>query len=238
MGSGSFQERFNRRYLHLVHKYSQVIVGQFFGHHHSDSFRIIYNERGTGANNPGVRLYKFDTNTGQVLDYMQYYLDLSTANHLDSAEWRLEYNFTSFYGLTNISAASLHELAETFQASSTSEEGSPAQSPGSLSYNGNGQGSGSSAVSLPVVSHMLGADLFERYYRANSVGYHYGSRWGTCSATCRRGHYCSITKVDYAAFRDCMEVEVEEVVMGTGSFLQPPTLLTLVAAALLGRLRA
>lgn len=27
-------------------------------------------------NNPGIRLYKFNTNTGKVIDYMQLYLDL------------------------------------------------------------------------------------------------------------------------------------------------------------------
>lgn len=30
----------------------------------------------TLPNNPGLRLYKFNTNTGKVLDYMQIYLDL------------------------------------------------------------------------------------------------------------------------------------------------------------------
>jgi sphingomyelin phosphodiesterase acid-like 3 len=41
-----FQERFNQRYLRLVRKYSDIIVGQFFGHLHSDSFRIIYSDTG------------------------------------------------------------------------------------------------------------------------------------------------------------------------------------------------
>ena len=41
-----FQDRFNERYLRLVRKYSDIIVGQFFGHLHSDSFRVIYSEDG------------------------------------------------------------------------------------------------------------------------------------------------------------------------------------------------
>lgn len=228
---GAFQQRFNERYLNLVRKYSQVIVGQFFGHYHSDTFRVIYNEREQpiswiflapsvtpwrtpgGANNPGLRLYKFETTTGQVLDYTQYYLDLSTANHLDNAEWRLEYNFTTFYGLPNISAASLHELAETFQSKTPPvEESTTVQAPASGDQTANVQASGSPALTLPVVSPMLGADLFERYYRANSVSYHSGGRWGACDATCRRGHYCSITKVDYAEFQECVEAVVEEII--------------------------
>ena len=115
-----FQERFNRRYLQLVQTYSDVIAGQFFGHAHTDSFRVVYDDsgnrwlpiniilfftsqtrdetivvshvvvmttgrpiswillapavsprepglaEGTGANNPAIRLVKFNTDSGQV----------------------------------------------------------------------------------------------------------------------------------------------------------------------------
>lgn len=36
----------NRYYLQLVRKYADTIVGQFFGHLHSDSFRVMYSEQG------------------------------------------------------------------------------------------------------------------------------------------------------------------------------------------------
>lgn len=45
-GHTTFSEKNNLRYLRLVRKYSTIILGQFFGHLHSDSFRIIYNEMG------------------------------------------------------------------------------------------------------------------------------------------------------------------------------------------------
>lgn len=45
-GHTTFSEKNNLRYLRLVRKYSNIILGQFFGHLHSDSFRIIYNENG------------------------------------------------------------------------------------------------------------------------------------------------------------------------------------------------
>ncbi|XP_046392438.1 acid sphingomyelinase-like phosphodiesterase 3b [Ischnura elegans] len=227
---GSFKERVNRRYLNLVRKYSHVIVGQFFGHHHSDSFRVIYSEDGlpiswmfiapsvtpwrtpAGANNPGIRLYKFDTNTGQVLDYVQYYLDLDAANHLDTAEWKVEYNLTSFYGLSNVSAASLHELAETFLMGNTPTASVEPTPPPQEEVKKSEGATESLDVPLPIVSPMLGVDLFERYYRANSVGYKQGSAaWGTCSASCRRGHYCSITQLDYSDYQECMDTPVEVV---------------------------
>lgn len=48
-GHTTFSEKNNLRYLQLVRKYSSIILGQFFGHLHSDSFRIIYNDNGKKA---------------------------------------------------------------------------------------------------------------------------------------------------------------------------------------------
>ncbi|EPY89180.1 acid sphingomyelinase-like phosphodiesterase 3b precursor [Camelus ferus] len=81
-----FREGFNEEYLKVVRKHHQVIAGQFFGHHHTDSFRMFYNDAGApisvmfltpgvtpwkttlpgvvnGANNPGIRLFEYDQAT-------------------------------------------------------------------------------------------------------------------------------------------------------------------------------
>lgn len=51
----------------------------------------------------------------QVLDYSQYYLDLAVANSKgEAAEWQLEYNLTYYYGLTEVTSVSLHDLADRF----------------------------------------------------------------------------------------------------------------------------
>lgn len=42
----SFTEKYNRRYIDLVVKYSHIIAGQFFGHLHRDTFRVIYDNDG------------------------------------------------------------------------------------------------------------------------------------------------------------------------------------------------
>lgn len=147
-----FTERNNRRYLETVRKYASVIQGQFFGHLHSDTFRLIYDEQGEldarpiaiglthsrllagtpiswlmiapsvvprkegvgGSNNPALRLYKFDTGSGQVLDYTQYWLDLPLANRAHEPLWQPEYNLTHYYALGDISAIALHNFAERF----------------------------------------------------------------------------------------------------------------------------
>ncbi|XP_070116743.1 acid sphingomyelinase-like phosphodiesterase 3b isoform X1 [Equus caballus] len=43
-----FREGFNEEYLKVVQKHHRVIAGQFFGHHHTDSFRMFYDDAGHG----------------------------------------------------------------------------------------------------------------------------------------------------------------------------------------------
>ncbi|XP_070501702.1 acid sphingomyelinase-like phosphodiesterase 3b [Chironomus tepperi] len=190
-GHTTYSEKNNLRYLRLVRKYSSIIQGQFFGHLHSDSFRIVYNDMGKPvswimiapsitprksniglSNNPAMRLYKFETDTGQVLDYTQFYLDLEAANRdvdVDKPQWVSEYNLTTYYhGLgelsrNEISAVSLHNLADRFT------------NPEDI--------------------------LFSKYYRANSV--RYPTR--ICDNVCSLNHYCAITRIDYREYRQCLE---------------------------------
>nr|XP_024214780.1 acid sphingomyelinase-like phosphodiesterase 3b [Halyomorpha halys] len=181
-----FHEKFSKQYIKLVRRFSNIIVGQFFGHLHSDTFRVIYDEMGekpinwilmapavspkrtsSGANNPGIRLYKFETTTGQVLDYTQYYLDLSSANLRDEPDWRTEYNLTSYYGLTEVTAKSLHELASTFQEPNSR--------------------------------------LFERYYVANAVRMYSSPKDGMCDTSCAQSHYCAVTRLENSEYRSCLE---------------------------------
>lgn len=43
-GGGELSPLANSRILHTIRQYSDVIAGQFYGHRHADTFRIIYNE--------------------------------------------------------------------------------------------------------------------------------------------------------------------------------------------------
>uniref|UniRef100_A0A5F8GJU1 Calcineurin-like phosphoesterase domain-containing protein n=1 Tax=Monodelphis domestica TaxID=13616 RepID=A0A5F8GJU1_MONDO len=41
-----FRPNFNKRYMEIIKKHYRVIEGQFFGHHHTDSFRMFYDDKG------------------------------------------------------------------------------------------------------------------------------------------------------------------------------------------------
>ncbi|XP_052873756.1 acid sphingomyelinase-like phosphodiesterase 3a [Anopheles cruzii] len=192
-GHSSFTEKNNARYLRLVKRYSSIIQGQFFGHLHSDSFRVVYNEvgkpvswmmiapsisprRSGESNNPAMRLYKFDTDTGQVLDYTQYYLDLEQANKLEEAVWQPEYNLTTYYyGLSDVSSVALHNLADRFNNADDAQ--------------------------------------FMKYYRANSVRH----ATGTCEGVCLLNHYCAITRLDYRDFQICLETAAKALASKNGA---------------------
>lgn len=50
-----------------------------------------------------------------MLDYSQFYLNLTLANEGPEAIWQPEYNLTShYYGLSEVSAVALHNLADRF----------------------------------------------------------------------------------------------------------------------------
>ncbi|XP_047472871.1 acid sphingomyelinase-like phosphodiesterase 3b [Penaeus chinensis] len=138
-----FQERFNKKYIEMVQKHANVIKAQFFAHHHTDSFRLFFNatdatrpvsymllvpgvtpwrsslSEETGANNPGIRLVTYDTDTGLVKEISTYYLDLTQANNNNRADWKLEYNFTKNYQLNAINPTTLYNLTKTMKTNRT-----------------------------------------------------------------------------------------------------------------------
>ncbi|CAG9860991.1 unnamed protein product [Phyllotreta striolata] len=210
----SYVDHHNRKYLEIVKNFSSIIAGQFFGHLHSDTFRVIYNNNGKpiswamvspsvtprrtndGPNNPGLRLYKFDKDTGQVYDYTQFYLDLSVANANENrlAEWSVEYNFSTYYSINEISAGSLHALADKF-----------------------------------TQDNPYGNSVFNKYYRANSVRFNTNPSTG-CDATCAHTHFCTITRVDYDQFQQCMQT-APSALSASRSFVSRPLAILILSVS-------
>ncbi|CAB3367622.1 Hypothetical predicted protein [Cloeon dipterum] len=136
------------------------------------------------SSNPGLRLFKYDTESGQILDYTQFYLDLAQANQKGKAEWQPEYNLTSFYGLSEVSARSLHRLAETFRHTEDTE----------------------------LFERYVRANTVSMQPAHNSYTYNNGySSSGlvdtggpTCDRQCQQKHYCSVTRVSYPELKRCL----------------------------------
>ncbi|XP_036291425.1 acid sphingomyelinase-like phosphodiesterase 3b [Pipistrellus kuhlii] len=202
-----FREGFNERYLQVVQRHHRVIAGQFFGHHHLDSFRMFYDDAGApisvlfltpgvspwkttlpgvvnGANNPGIRLFEYDRATLSLRDAMTYFLNLSQANAAQgTARWELEYQLTRAYAVPDAGARSMHQA-------------------------------------LGRIAGDLGA--LQRYYVYNSVSYDTRA----CDQGCRAEHVCAMRAVASDAYAACLRAPA--------AAPAPGLLLPLLLAAQLG----
>ncbi|KFV08268.1 Acid sphingomyelinase-like phosphodiesterase 3b, partial [Tauraco erythrolophus] len=190
-GKPWFRSGFNERYLKIVQKHHGVIAAQFFGHHHTDSFRMFYSDTGSpinvmflapgvtpwkttlpgvnnGANNPGIRVIDYDPDTLQVLDMITYYLNLTHANMMASTwerevpTWEEEYRLTEAFQVPDGSARSMGAVLERISAD----------------------------------PHYL-----QRYYEFNSVRYDLA----LCEEACRIDHVCAIREVDFTNYHECVK---------------------------------
>uniref|UniRef100_A0A8C5NZH4 Acid sphingomyelinase-like phosphodiesterase 3b n=1 Tax=Jaculus jaculus TaxID=51337 RepID=A0A8C5NZH4_JACJA len=175
-----FREGFNQEYLKVVQKHHGVIAGQFFGHHHTDSFRMFYDDAGApisvmfltpgvtpwkttlpevvnGANNPGIRVFEYDQATLSLQDMVTYFLNLSQANAQDSPHWRLEYRLTEAYQVRDAGAGSMHTALSRIASD---------------------------------------RDTLQRYYIYNSAGYDDRA----CDESCRAEHVCAMRRVAFEAY--------------------------------------
>ncbi|KAL0215086.1 hypothetical protein P9112_007270 [Eukaryota sp. TZLM1-RC] len=119
--------------LNILEEYLDILTVYLASHEHSDSFRLFTVDGSTlpvlvapavlpeatpiyFGNNPAIRLYEYDTETGQLLDYYQYYLDLEISNARRFPLWQLEYRARSFYSIDDLSGASMRKAVQNLKA--------------------------------------------------------------------------------------------------------------------------
>ena len=67
--------------------------------------------------NPAIRVVTYDRLTGKHLNIIQYYIDLDYSNRHNATNWTVEYEATRVYGIPDITANSLHGLADKLEKS-------------------------------------------------------------------------------------------------------------------------
>ncbi|XP_028327233.1 acid sphingomyelinase-like phosphodiesterase 3b [Gouania willdenowi] len=206
-----FRPEFNKKYLELIGKHHSVINGQFFGHHHTDSFRMFYNAEGStigtmflspgvtpwkttlpgvldGGNNPGIRLFEYDTEMLLIKDLVTYYLNLTHAN-VAGGRWEKEYRLTESFRVPDASPASMHRVLERIANDRC---------------------------------------YLQKYYEFNSVNYDLSE----CGSECRVDHVCAAREVDFDRYEHCLVKEGSSCVHG-GLLL---TLVALAVSSLVGNI--
>ncbi|XP_069742991.1 cyclic GMP-AMP phosphodiesterase SMPDL3A [Narcine bancroftii] len=179
----AIRKKDNERMVQILRKYSDTIVGQFYGHTHKDSIMVLLDDKGNPinslfvgpaitphrgfldpvTNNPGLRLFKFDTDDYSLLDLWQYYLNLTEANKMKKPDWKLEYIMTLAYGINDLQPQSLYDLTDQF-----------------------------------IISQ---SEKFQMYYHHYLVSYDTSKK---CVGLCKIKQVCAIMYLDIASYKNCI----------------------------------
>ncbi|CAL1269215.1 unnamed protein product [Larinioides sclopetarius] len=135
-------------YLNILHKYSPIISAQLYGHFHMDMFQVYQYNTGVfeGSSllassvtpwhsnkndnvsipvNPSVRLIHYSRTDARLLEFDQYYLNLTKVNNITKMPeektnvYELLYSFAKFYGVPDLSTESLVQVYEILKRNMT-----------------------------------------------------------------------------------------------------------------------
>ncbi|XP_059171991.1 sphingomyelin phosphodiesterase-like [Physella acuta] len=138
-GDGVCLKAWSWNYYTIVNRYENTIVNQFYGHSHQDWYQMFYDnvtfQRPLGFgfvapsvttysyNNPIYRIYTMDGDypgsSYAVLDYSNFYLNLTEANLYNTPTWRFEYSPKQAYNMTGLYAADWDQLLQRMEKDDT-----------------------------------------------------------------------------------------------------------------------
>ena len=102
----------------MIDRFSYIVRGHFSGHTHTDDITIVTeffdHSKPISANFiapslttfskhfPAFRIYYADSNTKNIIDYVQYFLNVTKANADGKAVWELNYQASTAFGAKNM----------------------------------------------------------------------------------------------------------------------------------------
>jgi len=122
------------RYRALVDRFTNIIAGQFFGHSHNDELEIVRSFTDNSPVgvvyiapslttysmlNPSYRIFVYDNDTNQPLNYNQYRLNLTfwNQNTTGPIAWDLAYDVISQYNMSNMTYAAFDQVVSQLNTS-------------------------------------------------------------------------------------------------------------------------
>ncbi|EGC32843.1 hypothetical protein DICPUDRAFT_37701 [Dictyostelium purpureum] len=130
----NFHKQFNDEYLFSFGEYADIIPFHIYGHEHTDSIRLYYSDIDrlggvpdgimflspsitpwmnkylpTLPNNPGLRMYQYNTTDFTLEDYYQFWTNLTADIESNTITWELEYQATQFFKVKALDAISMFE---------------------------------------------------------------------------------------------------------------------------------
>ncbi|CAH1999492.1 unnamed protein product [Acanthoscelides obtectus] len=128
-GNGECVQPWERSYVALVRRFAHIIVGQFYGHTHTDELKIFYDEDylkpiNVGYNgaslttyedyNPNYKVMYVDRNTYELLDIETYIMNLTHSNQHpnDPPYWYKLYSMKEAYNLKSLAPKEVDVVAK------------------------------------------------------------------------------------------------------------------------------
>lgn len=133
---GDCYEAWQRNYIQIIDRFSHIVRNAFNGHTHNEELAILYNNDDTpvGVNyisgslttfsylNPTYKIMTMDE-TGDLLDYEMYYLDMDDSNRYHQLTWRTLFpSVKQMYGLKDLSPQSWSEWYKRALTNQTLED--------------------------------------------------------------------------------------------------------------------
>jgi len=105
-------------------RYKEIVKGQMYGHVHEDYFTLVKgsNDQYIGVSHvnpslttytfrtPTFRVYEMNAETFELMDYVQYSMDLEKSNKEGIPHWKESHRFTKYYEVPNMSVRSYKQL--------------------------------------------------------------------------------------------------------------------------------
>uniref|UniRef100_A0A0N4ZSU7 Metallophos domain-containing protein n=1 Tax=Parastrongyloides trichosuri TaxID=131310 RepID=A0A0N4ZSU7_PARTI len=175
--------QYNEQFLDIIIEFADVIKWMVFGHHHTDTFRMVLNSKnepiqmmfmspsvtpwfsdleGAGSNNPAFRIFDYNIENWDINDIETYSINLNKLNNNPDVPWLLEYTFVHDYNISSpITVKNINNLLNLMKKNDT---------------------------------------LFSKYLEYNSVG------WNVTEPTpkFRCGQLCAIEYADYPRYYKCL----------------------------------
>ncbi|XP_077989820.1 sphingomyelin phosphodiesterase-like [Glandiceps talaboti] len=131
-GIGDCLKRWSWNYYTIINRYESTVAGQFFGHTHTDSFEIFYDEdtfsrplsvayiAGSVTTqptmNPAYRVYDIDGDyagsSRMVIDHHTHIMNISHANLHDKPRWTKEYSARDAYDMKWLFPSDWHAMVQ------------------------------------------------------------------------------------------------------------------------------
>jgi sphingomyelin phosphodiesterase acid-like 3 len=118
-----WENAFLTKFCDLIREHGGIIQIALAGHTHTDDFRVVGTKDNSSPvflritpsispiylNNPGFSVLKYDPTSGDILDILTYYLNLSPGG--TDPQWKGEYSFSRAYESSSLSPANMLQLA-------------------------------------------------------------------------------------------------------------------------------